>query len=466
MQAGIGASTTEVASADEVRRFKGRTLARRSDEDAMARAGRRGHHARSPEPLSTLCLRVMAECFATRPLINRVPSHQVTQLTSMLDLNLDIEVAAANIYDENYWRRKALAENWKHLEIAHHGLTWKQLYFEKKIQQLLEDFIPDEELAPESKLDDIYEDDEDDFDGEHGESKRREPSVSEEVILAHLRAGQDYVFQLNISQLLSHIDVHVLFRHLSNLSRFCLTYGVRHVGMKYDRSLFGIKMSDTTSLARCLKETHTLTTLALPSNLIDDDLLRMLMSGLVSNETVTSLDLSHNKITNHGVRLIAKLLGPKSILTSLDLSNNALHVEAGRFLGRALRRNSSLLELNLRLNRLSDEGGSLIFEGLQSNSALSILNVSCNSLGERSAQGLATALATEHSALTAVDVSCNDLSEEDGQQILQVLERECRLVSLDLRKNMLEESAAAIGEIVKKVELQVKRSGMDAGAFK
>ena len=38
----------------------------------------------------------------------------------------------------------------------------------------------------------------------------------------------------------------------------------------------------------------------LQGNLIDDDLVRMLMTGLVKNSTITYLDVSHNKITNHG----------------------------------------------------------------------------------------------------------------------------------------------------------------------
>ena len=66
-------------------------------------------------------------------------------------------------------------------------------------------------------------------------------------------------------------------------------------------------------------------------NLIDDDLLRMLMTGLVKNNTITCLDMSHNKITNHGARLVSKLLGENSVLTALNLSDNQIHVEGGRF---------------------------------------------------------------------------------------------------------------------------------------
>lgn len=148
--------------------------------------------------------------------------------------------------------------------------------------------------------------------------------------------------------------------------------------MKYERSLFGMKISDAMSLAKCVKATDTLTSVVyvhcrpfaaplylqrslsltlslthmyrLPCNMIDDDLLRMLMTGLVHNQTITHLgtrsigdvmltsayhlvpprctlatDLSYNKITAHGVRLLSKIVGSKSVVMSLNLCDNQVH---------------------------------------------------------------------------------------------------------------------------------------------
>lgn len=83
---------------------------------------------------------------------------------------------------------------------------------------------------------------------------------------------------------------------------------------RYERTLFGMKISDAMSLAKCVRATASLTTLSLQCCMIDDDLLRMLMTGLIRNQTVTALDLSHNNITNYGVRLLSKLLGSKSVV--------------------------------------------------------------------------------------------------------------------------------------------------------
>lgn len=97
---------------------------------------------------------------------------------------------------------------------------------------------------------------------------------------------------------------------------------MRAVGMDYDRALFGIKLSDCRSLARCLEFCETLVVLDLRGALLDDDKLRMLASGLINNVSVVHLDLSANRIADRGVRALAKLLNPNSILQVVDLSNN------------------------------------------------------------------------------------------------------------------------------------------------
>lgn len=114
---------------------------------------------------------------------------------------------------------------------------------------------------------------------------------------------------------------------LPNLTKLDITYGVKKIGMKYDRMLFGMKISDANCLAKSVLDSENMTTLVLQSNLIDDDLLRMLMTGLIKNTQITHLDLSHNKVTNHGVRLLSKLLGARSVLTNLNLADNQVHTE-------------------------------------------------------------------------------------------------------------------------------------------
>ena len=87
------------------------------------------------------------------------------------------------------------------------------------------------------------------------------------------------------------------FQHLPNLTNLTLTFGAKHVGMQYERPLFGMKMSDAKNFATCLRTCQNLT-----------DLAGILQKGLMINKTITQLDLSHNKIGERGARKIAKYL--------------------------------------------------------------------------------------------------------------------------------------------------------------
>ena len=198
------------------------------------------------------CLDIVAANFALKPNIENLPEKLLPKLVDRLPLDLPVNVSAAHVHSESYWKKCCLfGRGWKNCQIAEHGLTWKQTFFELFIQQEIEAFDPNVH-----DIDDLH---------------------------LKLEAAEDYVFNLKIIQLLSHIDLQHIFSRLPNLSKLELTYGVKQVRMNFERSLFGMKISDADSLKQCIKATDVLTTLVLPSNLIDDDLLRQLMGGLINN---------------------------------------------------------------------------------------------------------------------------------------------------------------------------------------
>ena len=45
----------------------------------------------------------------------------------------------------------------------------------------------------------------------------------------------------------------IVFDYLPNLSDLTLTCGAKHVGMEYERPLFGMKMSDAKIFSDCMK---------------------------------------------------------------------------------------------------------------------------------------------------------------------------------------------------------------------
>lgn len=163
---------------------------------------------------------------------------------------------------------------YKNIKREQHGNSYKQAYIENHIQTLLENF---------------------------------KSEGSKDQVIKELEAARYEVFRLVITQL-QRFDITYVFEYLPNLAHLTLTYGAKHIGMEYERPLFGMKMSDAETLKANLRKTTSLVYLSLPGNLIDDDLIGILIKGLMLNKTITQLDLSHNKIGQSGARKIAKYL--------------------------------------------------------------------------------------------------------------------------------------------------------------
>jgi hypothetical protein len=77
--------------------------------------------------------------------LEKVPLKYLSRVTEKIPAcpPLDITVAGSYIHDENYWKRCAIYDRgWKNCDINDHGMMWKQLYFEKYLQDELEAFDP------------------------------------------------------------------------------------------------------------------------------------------------------------------------------------------------------------------------------------------------------------------------------------------------------------------------------------
>lgn len=71
--------------------------------------------------------------------------------------------------------------------------------------------------------------------------------------------------------------------------------------MDYKKKTLGMKLSQAAELGEAISKTcNNLLCLSLPSNLIDDDLLRFIMAGINMNISIIELDLSHNRIGDQG----------------------------------------------------------------------------------------------------------------------------------------------------------------------
>lgn len=331
-----------------------------------------------PQSLVQLCLRRVASNFLSyNNLSQKLGKKQLEDVYAMLDLNMPLPEAATRITDENYWKRRTQAQH-RNAQVEKHGMSWKQAFLELELQDALERVTIDYGTA---ELD----------------------ALKQQVIASRL-----HVFQLAIAQFPSHIDLSFLFDTLPALCSFSITYGNRRLGMDYERAMFGMKISDAQYLARNIRVSQTLVSLALPCNMIDDELVKVLMGGLSYGHMLTHLDLSHNKIGDRGARRLASLLDPDYCMQTLDLSDNQIHANGCMHLGAHLAENTTCQLLNLRLNRCEDNGVSHLFQDMCVNKYLKVLNISCNDLTLRCLPYMNSMIA-ENNTLIELDLSANPL---------------------------------------------------------
>lgn len=245
------------------------------------------------------------------------------------------------------------------------------------------------------------------------------------TLLDRIQACEDWIFNLHISALPSHLDLELVVSRLPNLTHLSLSYGAGHPSFRFDRGTFGVTVKDMDALGRVLRATDCLTSLSLPSCGIDDGMLASLVQGLLDNGTVTHLNLAGNAISGMGAEWLAKLLrggAQGCVLASLDLGDNPIGVQGGRSLGKALRYNDTLTHLLLKQADLKDEGMAALLDGLaRGNKVLTRLILASNGGGKATAAALSGLLASSACPLEVLDISNNDLSEADMAHIAAAL---------------------------------------------
>eukprot|EP00118_Oscarella_pearsei_P007214 m.34550 g.34550 ORF g.34550 m.34550 type:complete len:449 (+) comp31996_c0_seq2:56-1402(+) len=393
--------------------------------------------------LVELCISHIVRNFASNPILSELKWRHKSKVLELLSTEIPLKVTARLVEDEGYWER-CCTSRWRICDTSIYGHSWKRMFFERHIQELIETFVPESS------------------------------DLTELTFTLHL--GGEFVRSLMINQLLppirdmvskeddtsdttsdagdgpgmDHLDVGELFKHISHLQEVHVTYGVKNCGMNFNWDLFQFTKHDCGLLSKSVKGCRTLRVLHLHRSQVDDDKARVLISHILDHPSLTSLDLSHNKISYRGARAIGKLLQSKCPLASLILCNNRIDSQGAGAIGHALQKNGKLTLLDLRLNKLADEGGMVVLKSLVSNSTLVELNLASNELGEASAQAVSE-VAVQNLTLKKLILSCNKLGEDGGKLIQEGMEDNETIVTMDVRQtNISEESEYCINQFLKR----------------
>ncbi|KAM3930702.1 dynein regulatory complex subunit 5 [Leptodactylus fuscus] len=379
-------------------------------------------------PLSDLCLQQIVRNFDHNPILEKLlPKHR-SKVLERLSTSLPLPVTANLISNEDYWRR-CCTERWPTCDISHYGFSWKRLFFERHLENLIEHFIPDltdaglicntaelsknyikrleiQQLLPPVRVEMMKEDEADDISDSGSDAAGDLPSMD-------------------------HFDLNLIADSLCDLEEVHLVYGVKGCGMNFEWNLFRFTDRDCTLLANALKTFKKLKVFRLHRSKVDDDKVRVLIRSLLDHPCLVHLDLSHNQISDRGVRAIAKLLN-QSQLRILNLCNNNICPHGAQAIAHALSKNNTLQIVNLRLNHIGDEGGQALCNALLQNTSLERLHIGSNELSEPTASFLAQVL-SQNTSLKNINISCNRIGVDGGKQLLEGMTENKTMLEFDLR---------------------------------
>jgi hypothetical protein len=355
--------------------------------------------------LVDLCARTIAFHFEEHPTFSNLSESLISRVVPYISPELSAAITAPVVNDDEYWKRCAL-KKYPVGELHSHdapNVSYKQIFLEREVETLLE----------------------------------RDRPTDPNLVLLQLRKMAAYaaphVSRLTARQLRSHLNLKELMKLFPRLSQLSISYGVRTEGMGFDMSMMGMRQTDALFLADVLKTCPQLQELSLSECMIDDMLLRGIISGLVRNNTLRQLDLSHNRISDNGAQALATLLANNKSIQHLSVANNQLTGLAGQLFAQALRQNSALLSLDLRLNRLGEEGGTALFDGLVGNATLQTLRVSSNNLGHETVLAAQLAISQAHSAISSIDFSDNPLGHESSVAVREMVLNNSKIKHFDVR---------------------------------
>ncbi|CAK6962733.1 dynein regulatory complex subunit 5 [Scomber scombrus] len=352
--------------------------------------------------LSNICLQSIVRNFEGKPIFEELIPSQKDFVQERLSPSLPLRVTANLISDGIYWKR-CCKQRWDLCDVSRYGHSWKRMFFERHLENIIELFIPD--------------------------------VTDPKTVVAMVPLCKNYVKRLDISQLLppikepqkeddeygsdlasdneydgpsiDHFDFSILLDKLTSLEELHVVYQVKQCGMNFEWKMFEMTDRDCESFAKALKSCKTLKVLRLHESQIEDKKCRLLVKHLLDHPSLRELDFSHNLIGDRGARAVGKLL-TSSKLEILNMCDNDIRDHGAKAIAQALSKNSTLLSLNLRLNQLRDEGGQAICKALLNNSTLLDLHLGGNQVMEPTAFALSKTL-VQNNTLKSINLSCNSL---------------------------------------------------------
>ena len=371
-------------------------------------------------PLSEIAIKAVSANYLMykEKLMELDPKYR-NKIYNLMSVDYDIEDLYPYIDYEPFWER-ACRNKYKSDDCSISGNSWKQLYVETFVKELIANFKADTE--DQEALDNL---------------KR----VCDMIKYS--------VFNLDIPTFSYKFDISFIPQYFVNLTNLSLKYSpilkevrtrdvftknLEPIGDEY--SQFGMRIPDLKKFCILITDLSYFLTLSLQGNLVDDEMIKWLVPGLITNQTLRHLDLSNNRITGKGMIKICSYLVRTKALLSINLNNNLIGGDSSYAIGLVLKENTKLRVLLLGMNRFDDESGGRILKMLCFNNYLDEIDLSANQLGEESLKFLQIAL-KGNNTIKKIDLRHNEITIND--EIIKVAEAHPLLTELNFHHTSSEE---------------------------
>ena len=343
-------------------------------------------------PLSEIAIKTVAQNYLKykEELLSLEPKYRF-KIYDLMDVNCDIEDLYPFIDYEPFWER-ACRQKYKSDDCSISGNSWKQLYVETYVKNLISNFKIEEDN--EESLDNLK-------------------KVCDMIKYS--------VFNLDIPTFSYKFDISFIPQYFINLPNLSLKYSpilkenrtkdiftknLEPIGEEYTQ--FGMRIPDLKKFCILITDLSYFLSLSLQGNLVDDEMIKWLVPGLIMNQTLRNLDLSNNRITGKGMVKICSYLVRTRALLSINLNNNLIGGDSSYAIGLVIKENTKLRVLLLGMNRLDDESGGRILKMLCFNNYMKEIDLSANQLGSESLKYLQIAL-KGNTTIKKIDLCHNEI---------------------------------------------------------
>ncbi|KAJ8736276.1 hypothetical protein PYW08_006932 [Mythimna loreyi] len=398
----------------------------------------------TPQPLTFCAALILSRMFNRLNPLKKILQKDVDMLMDLYPSDIQLKFSVLYIKDEQYWKRSFHSKYPSRVELG--KIFWKGKFLSACLQDYLEYANPDvfreDEAVELASLVSPYIF----FLGLNQLQIVRQPTpaLPSEMVV-------EDTCEYSVTKVYDHIPMEPVLAKLYNLREISLVFGINNLNDRYLTRYFEFSLADCESICRGLEDLRHLKIFRINRSNLDCSKVKLILQHLVKKESIEELDFNHCQIGNYGMKALGGFIYLHKNVKVVRIANNRFKEEGIQGVAYALQmKPAAPIELlDFSLNPMSLECATMFaaaFVRCKEKPQTLIVN-SCGFSGP-SAEKMAGLLCLNR-GLTRLDMAANDLSGDAEETLIRALERNKKILKIDLRRTKIsEEGLAKVEELL------------------